>query len=447
MSNKFSFVITLWWILLLGFLGGMIICFAPKEERMSEEENRNLAGMPEFSFEMVKDASFMTGVEDYLSDGFFERLKLVETSSKIKAIVNIKSEEEMLNVDMEQEVNKFVEEAAPESIDINMPKGENENNGAVETEADNLPQTYETEGEEYTFWLDFTDGSKRIVYTYPQENLDISIEALNAYRNALPADGELHFFQIPYGYLANLLIYDTRNNYAGWGCDAENYMRSKAEPGVYIHNGPEILEPYLMEGEMAYYTTDYHWSALGAYYGFAGIREDMGLPYAKYEDYDYTIYDCYVGHGKSDNPANAAKTDRLEVMHTLFPVEASYQIVNLNEQTDVPYMYYNLKSYLAYLSGTIGPWRRIITGADTGRNCLIITDSFGNAFTPYLFPYYDEVHILDLRPSYYSRSTAGYSVREYIEYYGVDDVYVMLSTSSSMNSGYMLNYLLKYLDY
>ena len=97
-----------------------------------------------------------------------------------------------------------------------------------------------------------------------------------------------------------------------------------AVDGVYIHNGPEILEPYLMERELLYYTTDYHWSALGAYYGLKGIRSDMGLPSIGYNDYDYTVYDCYVGHGNLDNPAARSKTDRLEVMHMLFPVLGSY---------------------------------------------------------------------------------------------------------------------------
>ena len=63
-----------------------------------------------------------------------------------------------------------------------------------------------------------------------------------------------------------------------------------------------------------------------------------------------------------------------------------------------------------------------------------------------MFPYYDEVHMLDLRPSYWTRSTAGTNARAYIEEYEIDDIYVMFSTSSSMNSVYMLNYLMEYLD-
>lgn len=431
----------------MGFLGGMLLWLAPREERMSEDENRNLAGAPEFSFENVIDGSFMQGVESYLADGFFMRGELVRASSDIKGVFNIKSEEEMLNVDMEQAVNEFIDEAAEENI-----KNPEDEGAGIDKPGTGTEQTSEETGTDaiaqgdYTFWLDLADGSTRIVYDYPEENLQIAIDSLNAYREALPEDGQLHFFQIPYGYLANMLIEDTTNKYAGWGCNAEDYMQEHAVEGVYIHNGPEILEPYLMERELLYYTTDYHWSALGAYYGLRGIRSDMHLPSIGYDDYDYTVYDCYVGHGNLDNPAARSRTDRLEVMHMLYPVLGSYQVVNMEDTGDLPYMYYNLKSYLAYLSGTLGPWRRIETGADTGRKCLVITDSFGNAFTPYLFPYYDEVHVVDLRPAYFNVYMAGGDVRSYLEHYGIDDIYVMLSTSSSMNSGYMLTYLGRSLD-
>ena len=71
MKYKVSFVITLWWILLLALLGGMLIWLAPRKERISVEENRTLQGAPVFSIEAILNASFMDEVESYLSDGFF----------------------------------------------------------------------------------------------------------------------------------------------------------------------------------------------------------------------------------------------------------------------------------------------------------------------------------------------------------------------------------------
>jgi len=452
MKHKFSFIICFWWVLLLGLLGGMIIWLAPKEERVSEVENRNLAGAPELSMETIIDSSFMTGVESFLADGFFNRVELIEISSNIKNILNTKSAEEMMSGNMEEAVNEFMEEAEQ----INSEQGDSDfeddedilDNQTEEIQDDNQENLSITDNEEYTFVLKRTDGTTKLIYTYPVENLEISINALNAYRQVLPEDGELHFFQIPYGYLANMLIYDKNDKYKGWECDAEDYMQEHAIEGVYIHNGPAILEQHLEDGEKCYFRTDYHWTALGAYYGHEGIMEDMGLPHLKYDDYDYKVYEDFIGAGYAKNPTAEikAKADRLEILYPLFPME-SYTIKNLTEMSEAPILVHGSKTYLAYLGGTLGPYRRIITGADTGRSCIIVTDSFGNVFAPFMFPYYDEIHMVDLRASYFSKSRAGASVKEYIEYYGIDDAYIMLSTSSSMNSGYMLNYLMKYLDY
>lgn len=448
MKHKLSFIITLWWVLLMGFLGGMILWLAPKEDRISEDENRYLAGMPAFSYETVIDGSFMAGVENYLSDGFFNRGKMIKYSSDIVNIFDIKTEDEIISDDMEQAVNEFMEDANDENHDSETSQisvDETDDNTTNE-DSENNEVSQEDVIEEYTFWLDYTDGTQRVIYDYPIENLDISINALNKYRSALPDDGQLHFFQIPYAYLGNLLIEDRYNRYTGWGCNAEDYLAEHAADGVYIHNGPDILEEHLMNRELLYYTTDYHWTALGAHYALSGIRENMNLPNIAYNDYEYTVFDCYVGHGQYDDPETANDTDILEVMHPVFPVLNSLRIEQKTQEYEMPYMYYNHGSYLAYFAGTKGPWRKVETGADTGRICLVITDSFGNAFIPYLFPYYDEVHVLDLRAAYYDRKTSGASAKELIEYFNIDDAYVMLSTSSSMNSPYMLEVLDKHFD-
>ena len=60
--------------------------------------------------------------------------------------------------------------------------------------------------------------------------------------------------------------------------------------------------------------------------------------------------------------------------------------------------------------------------------------------------YYDEIHNIDLRKNHYSFEEIGGSVRDYIEYFDIDDAYIIMATSSSMNSKYMLEYLMKYLD-
>ena len=71
MKNKVSFVIVYWWLFLLLLLGLGLAAFAPKEERISESENRTLSGFPEFSAESLFSGEFFQGIESYLSDGLY----------------------------------------------------------------------------------------------------------------------------------------------------------------------------------------------------------------------------------------------------------------------------------------------------------------------------------------------------------------------------------------
>ncbi|MCK5129196.1 MAG: hypothetical protein KAQ68_05060 [Clostridiales bacterium] len=452
MKQKTSFIITLWWILLMIFLCGMLLWIAPREERMSESENRILAGAPKLNFQTVLDSTFMGGVERFISDGFFQREKLIEVSANIKSVFNMQSVDDILEQDMEQAVNEFVEE--PSELEIEQPTDNLVDITAqpvtaivtpTPTDATSNTSEYQIK-ETYTLWMELSDGSTHTAYEYSIENLDKAIEAMNAYRQVLPEDGTLHFMQIPYAATANRLVY-RQDKYVGWGCDAEEYMRTKAVPGVILHSGTDILEPYLLEQEGLYFRTDYHWAPLGAYYAHVGIMQAQGIPTVDYDSYDYTIHEEFLGRTYTENPTPQLKelADRLEVWHPILPTQ-SYVISNLTKQTNAKLMNYDVDRYIAYLGGTYGPWRRFVTGADTGRRALIVSDSFGNAFAPYMFPYYEEVHMLDLRPAYYDKQTAGASVKAYIEQYEIDDIYIILATSSSMNTMYMRNYLLKYLE-
>jgi hypothetical protein len=80
------------------------------------------------------------------------------------------------------------------------------------------------------------------------------------------------------------------------------------------------------------------------------------------------------------------------------------------------------------MNNTRLPWRKVITGANTGKKALILCDSFGNAFAPYLLPHYDEVHMADFRSGSYSKSAVGGSFGQKIQQYGIDDVYINAST-------------------
>ena len=72
---------------------------------------------------------------------------------------------------------------------------------------------------------------------------------------------------------------------------------------------------------------------------------------------------------------------------------------------------------------------------DEPENCLLITDSFGLGFLPFLTANYGQVHYYD--PRYYEQSDVGYTVAEMIEKYEIKDIYVVVGDLHSFNSGFL----------
>jgi len=107
MKHRCSFLITVWWILILAALGVFMLLFAPREERISDADNRMLAGAPEFGADEVISGEFMSGVDSWLSDGFFVRDKVVSFTKTLLA----KTALERYDVDVEAQLEKEAADA------------------------------------------------------------------------------------------------------------------------------------------------------------------------------------------------------------------------------------------------------------------------------------------------------------------------------------------------
>ena len=84
----------------------------------------------------------------------------------------------------------------------------------------------------------------------------------------------------------------------------------------------------------------------------------------------------FLGSIYTENPSAALRNmaDDIEIPSALAPVH-SYVLHDLTASREISYMA-DYSNYLAYLQGTQTPWRRIVSGASTGRKALVIADSY-----------------------------------------------------------------------
>lgn len=422
MKQKFVFIVQYGWILLLALLGIVTLATAPGEPRKSEEENRMLAGAPACSASAVLNGEFMTGVETWLSDAIVCRSGIVSLSNDLQAALSVETDDlqagDRMMAALQEET---LGTAAPEASAPQQTAQPQEN----QTEQ-SAPKTETVEGtaiEETTFWIRKNDGSVRDVYRFPVENVENAASVLNQFRAALPEDGHVIFSEVPVAQTGNSYQLHRDENEA-WGSGVEEQLQKIVDPGVEIINASEVLLDPLERGEHVYFHADHHWTPLGAHAVYCAMMERLGVPPLPYDEYRYVT--------------RPFRTDTIEVIEAIEPVE-SYLVQSLDQTVQVPYMRYSINGYLAYLGGTLGPWRLFQTGSHTGRTALLIGDSFSNTLLPFLLPHYDRVLMTDLRPTYYDAEKAGASIREYMDYYGVEDVYIMLCFATSINSAFFMD--------
>lgn len=472
---RISFI-PLYLLLTLLFGVGILLClYGEKESRVSDRENRMLAGFPEVSWETITDGTFMTGLESWLSDTMFERDAIIDASNDFMDAIALwipeKSDDEKLEeqvaamAGVEDEDSPTAEptaeptiEPTQEPVEVTTPEPsatptppptpevtEDASNPASTQESASTPSStpkvvkLTTVDHDCTLWQERADGTVRTVYTFDKKAMQNAVEVLNAYRNLLPEDGKVYFAHIPFPGISHPL---QNGMYVGWGSDVETTLEEYTQEGVVIVSVQEVLEQPLLDGEYLYFHTDHHWTPRAACYVAQALLATQGIAAADYEDYSYVHYTDFVG---STGSQPGYDKEPIDVILPLLPTTGYLIDKHGTEKEDV-YMITTRHSYQAYLGSTRGPWRKFVTGADgAGRKCLVISDSYGNCFIPYLMPYYSEVHSVDLRADYFNLSKAGCTVGEYIEKYGIEEVYIILSTASGVNSGYMNNYLWKYL--
>ena len=438
MRRKFTFLITMWWMIVCGAVGACMLFFADPRPLVSEEENRTLAGMPQLTVQSLQRGEISESFERFLTDKFFFRSEIVNGVTSLKHVFSALTVDELLNEEGEEvfvpllEQTQDTQEAAIEAFGGVDQNGTQDVPEAANTDLTNALPT----GESASVLLVHRDGSKSALLSYSKTELERAAGTLNQYAALLPAGGKMHVLLAPRSQTANKLALHLGEE-SGWTSEVERVLQALVSRNVVIHNAYEILEAPLLQGEYLYFRTDHHWTARGAYLMADTMLKSDGYQTIPLSDYAEKTIEGYLGsiylHGR--NAKLKELTDSIEVFYPLLPAK-SFRVSNTFKKNELPVIDDTKTNYLVFLGGTYGPYRVLEGGYHTGRNMLMICDSFGNSIAPFFMPYYDNVYMVDFRDEYYTKQDAQGGVKRYIRSLGVDDLYVILSDTNSIASAY-----------
>ena len=183
--------------------------------------------------------------------------------------------------------------------------------------------------------------------------------------------------------------------------------------------------------EYVYFRTDHHWTATGAYYAYRHFCERKGWTPNELSSYKSETFPGYKGYY-----AMVTKDAEL-VGHpddvTIYYPKSNGQISVSRSSSDGQ----GASTDNEIVKGVADYARAFIHGdnaycdienldMDEGESCVIVKDSFGNAFAPFLTDHYKHVYVADFR---YTQTT----LPQFVEKYGVNDIIFLLNLSTLRN--------------
>lgn len=187
--------------------------------------------------------------------------------------------------------------------------------------------------------------------------------------------------------------------------------------------------------EYLYFRTDHHWTQLGAYYGYVEFCKARGFEPVALDQFDRADYTGYLGsfYTATNSAALAANPDTVEAYIPRADVNLSFTQTDGQTVESWPLIadgeqYDTTSKYIAYCAGD-QPYEEIVNNdMAEGPSIVVVKESFGNCFLPFLVNHYKNVYVVDYR--YYDGT-----VTDLVNSTGATDVLLLNNISLTRNEG------------
>ena len=422
---------TILFIFILTFLG-VANALNFNKPTISKLENRALKQRPQFSVETLFNGSYIKDYEEYYNDTFIQRDNLVKINRDLQQAMNFLGPDVSL-IRSSEDLQLPDETAGGEK---NQPAGEDEAPGSPGTQPPaqstgtppeatpddstdtQKPQNFDEQNVGY--WL-VVDGKAVQLFKFNKESFEYYAQVLNQFSDKLGSDVKIYSMIPPTaGEFLKLKKYkgitDSQN-------DAMGFLNSRLDGKISSVNVYDALNRH--KDEYIYFKTDHHWTALGAYYAYASFMETKGEQPVGLDRYEAVDLGDFLGssYTKTLDKKLEKNPDRVTAYKPFTDNEYLMVYGDKEKKADVIDMKYaddiNNK-YLAFLSSGGATWSVIKTDVNNGKKIMVIKDSFGNAFVPFLLPHYEEIYVVDSR--FYSISATGKNIVQFVKEKGIHEV-------------------------
>ena len=393
-------------LLCVGFLLGLCWFLRPTA---SETEKRELTEFPAFTLESFLSGEFTDQVSLWYADTFPGREGLIKAYHGIESLFGIRREQFS-----QGEVGDAVPDGPMQDLPDDRPVDRPVDGG---------------EGGEQVGGYYLSGDTAYELYAYSESGARTYASLMNAAAEAVSGSANVYDLVIPLHYTFAL------------GADVQDSMSLPDAGKVidYMYSGMNAevntvdVHAALMahKDEYIYFRTDHHWTATGAYYAYEAFCREVGLTAQPLASYEKLTFDGFLGTLYSKTGQPAALGNRPDVVEAYIPKGTNDEYIYdagggdrtryrggvVRRDTDTFYANASSK-YNCFLMGDhplIEIHNENVAADRKGTTVLLVKESFGNAFAPFLVDSYEYVYVIDYR--YYEGTLSAF-----VEERDVDDV-------------------------
>ena len=393
-TKKRVFLITLF---VIGFIG-LLIPLRPKESVL---EKRELEKFPKFTLSSFWDGSYFSAISTWYADTFPFREQLLSANSSFKNLYGVQGEQIVMNTEQTADEIPTGSLVLPETSEAESQESE------AETEVETEEETYEDgaihDVPEMSGNVYVTGDTAFSVFYFDLNGSNAYIQMMNKAQKRLDGIADVYDILVPTS-LGICLDEDAQKEIgASLQNDAMDYVVSSINSinnKVKTVNTFDTLKKH--NSEYIYFRTDHHWTALGAYYAYQDFCKVKGIEAESINSFETMEFPGFVGSFYASSNQVASLKENPDTVTAYIPkdtndmffYDSSLQKINWKIINDVSEYSENSK-YATFIAGDEIYAQIDNPVLDDGSSCVVIKESFGDAFIPFLVDHYQHIYIVD----------------------------------------------------
>jgi hypothetical protein len=408
------------------FLFSMLSFIAPLRPTYSDLEQRNLTEFPTPTVATVCNGAFFSDMNTWFADTFPFREFLLKVESGITRLYGVQTTTVIGDVQSGDDIpdTPLADPAGSSSSDdssgsgsdnaaaSSSPPASSEAPDNAEDGNTTIPEISKDAKVEKLGAVLVIDDAAYEYYNFDQTAADSYIKLVN--KAASKLDGKARVFNMVVPTSMDICVPESVRSGINTSSQekALNYLHSSMASNVHKVDVFNTLLKHSVAGDYLYFRTDHHWTALGAYYAYEQFCTDAGQTPAALDQFEEVKYDNFKGSFYRDTKSSALG-NHPDTVHAYIPPSTNTISITDDKNstwdwdvvTDVS-SWNSSSKYNAFIGGD-NPISHIENpNKQDGSSVLLIKESFGNCFAPFLVENYQHVYILDYRyfPDIDSRS-------------------------------------------